>query len=83
MGDRVSEKGRETGRGDRGRERKETERERWGRGRRDNLTKLKASAISEKQERRQTWRRSGRAQAGVNSLLVLPLLFFNLLPLCL
>lgn len=50
--------------------------ESWGRGRRDNLTKLKASAISEKQETRQTWRRSGRAQAGVNSLLVLPLLLF-------
>lgn len=60
-----SERGRERDgeRCDRGKERAETERERWGRGRRDNLTKLKACAVSEKQESRQTWRRPGRAQA--------------------
>lgn len=36
----------------------------WGRGRRDNLTKLKGSAVSEKSKKgdRQTLRRSGRAR---------------------
>lgn len=43
----MSERGRETGRGDRGEERKETER--WGRGGRDDLTKLKAFVVSEEE----------------------------------
>lgn len=64
-------------RGKRGKRKRRQERKGRGRGRRDNLTKLKGSAISEKQqERRQADVEEDRDElvAGVNSLLALHLL---------
>lgn len=73
---------RETGRRDRGEGRGG---EGGGRGRSDNLTKLKASVVSERQEKEADvgGDRGPGLRRVFNSLLVLPSLFLPGLPLCL